>query len=58
MKTKLLAFALLLFVPNFCHATINEVMESTCMIFKTFEVEKEEEVTDEDGKKNWEKRGR
>ena len=51
MKTKLLAFALLLLVPTICHATVKEVMESSCMIFKLIEKEVEEEVTDEDGNK-------
>jgi hypothetical protein len=51
MKTKLLAFVLLLLFPTICHATIKEVMEASCMIFKLIEKEVEEEITDEDGNK-------
>jgi len=51
MKTKLLAFALLLLVPTICQATVREVMEASCLIYKLVEKEVEEEAIDKDGKK-------
>jgi len=58
MKLKLLPLVLLslLLLPNFCHASMTDCLEATCLIMKKVEAEVEVDVIQKDGSVKKEKR--